>query len=423
MAKNAQRVLMSLPVKPVSAERAMAIAKNFSLLNLPPDFIAAPYPYYRALRDHAPVKRCADGTVLLTRHADLERVYRDTTTFSSGKTEEFLPKYGDTPTYEHHTTSLVFNDPPLHTRVRSILQGAMTPRAFANLRPELVALVDRLIDQMEVAGEVDFIEQFAAAIPVEIVGNLLAIPFEDRAPLRGWSLAILGALEPNLSAADREKSDTAITEFLAYLSNLIVERKRMLGDPETDVLSRLIIGSEVHGKLSAKELMHNCIFLLNAGHETTTNLIGNGLVLLHQWPGERDRLVADPSLISTTVEEVLRFESSNQLGNRRTVMDAEIGGHPIPAKTSLTLVIGAANRDPTVFDSPDTFDISRKPNRHLAFGGGPHVCLGLGLARLEGAVALSRLVERYPDYRLLGEPARSQRVRFRGFSRILASLV
>ena len=404
-------------------ENGMEMAAEFDLLNLPAGFIDHPYPYYRALQEHAPVKVCPDGTVLLSRYADLEQVYRDTKMFSSDKTNEFRPKFGATPTYQHHTTSLVFNDPPLHTRVRGILQGAMTPRAFSHLRPGLIELVDGLIDQMDPAGEVDLVAQFAAAIPVDVIGNLLGIPNQDRGPLRAWSLAILGALEPNLSAAALAQSDKAVTAFLSYLTELVAERERALGDPETDVLSRLIIGSKEHGKLETATLLHNCIFLLNAGHETTTNLIGNGLVVLHEWQDQRDRLIRDPALISSAVEEILRSESSNQLGNRRAVVNTEIGGHPVQAGTLLTLMIGAANRDPDVFSDPDVFDVSRKPNRHLAFGSGPHVCLGLGLARLESIVALSRLLARYPEYRLRGTPVRSQRVRFRGFTKIAAMLV
>jgi cytochrome P450 len=392
-----------------------AALEGFDLAALPPGFTDDPYPWYRALRERDPVRRMPDGSIFLTRHADCEAVYRDTRTFSSDKKAEFGPKYGDTPLFAHHTTSLVFNDPPLHTRVRRLIAGALSPRAIADLEPGLVALVDHLLDRMAEKGEADLIEDFAAAIPVEIIGNLLAVPHEDRGPLRGWSLAILGALEPRLTPAQEAAGNAAVTAFLAYLEGLVAERRRRPGDPEHDVLTRLIQGEADGERLSEAELLHNCIFILNAGHETTTNLIGNGLHALTVWPGERARLIADPTLMKTAVEEILRFESSNQLGNRITTAPTEIAGTPLATGTRITLCIGAANRDPAVFADPERMDVGRTPNRHLAFGHGAHQCAGLSLARLEGRVALARFLARFPGYELAAPPVRGGRARFRGF--------
>jgi cytochrome P450 len=187
------------------------------------------------------------------------------------------------------------------------------------------------------------------------------------------------------------------------------------GNPERDVLTRLIQGEANGERLSEKELLHNCIFLLNAGHETTTNLIGNGLVALSQHESEKRRLIAEPDMIKTAVEEMLRYESSNQLGNRMIVEPVELGGIAMPAGTPVTLCIGAANRDPAQFPDPERFDIARNPNRHLAFATGAHQCAGMALARLEGAIAISRFLKRFPNYALAGEPVRGGRVRFRGF--------
>jgi cytochrome P450 len=370
---------------------------------------------------HAPV-HMVTGNCVLSRHADLEAVYKDTTTFSSDKKLEFRPKYGDTPLYAHHTTSLVFNDPPLHTRVRKIMAGALTARAIAGMEQTVEDLVDRLLDDMERRNEVDLIEDFAAAIPVEVIGNLLAVPREERGPLRAWSLAILGALEPAPTPEQLQRGNRAVSEFLDYLSRLVAARRKSPGDPDADVLTRLILGESDGQRLTETELLQNCIFILNAGHETTTNLIGNGLFALLEWPGERERLVRDPSLIKTAIEEFLRFESSNQLGNRITTRPTEIGGVALPAKTSITLCIGAANRDPERFTHPDRLDIGRQPNRHLAFASGPHQCVGMNVARLEGRIAVSRLLARFPNYRARGKPTRGGRVRFRGFLSIPATL-
>jgi hypothetical protein len=395
-------------------------AESFDLKALPADFYADPFPYYHALREQAPVKSMPDGSYLLTRYADVEYVYKNPRLFSSDKHKEFKPKYGDSLLYEHHTTSLVFNDPPLHTRVRRLIAGALTPRAIAGMEPALVTLVDRLLDAMAAKREVDLIEDFAAAIPVEVIGNLLGVPHDERGPLRGWSLAILGALEPAVPPQAFERGNRAVADFLGYLEGLIARRRERPGDAD-DVLTRLIRGEGAE-RLTDRELYHNCIFLLNAGHETTTNLIGNGLVALARFPQERERLIAQPELAKSAVEEILRYESSNQLGNRITAAAVEVGGVAMAPGTQITLCIGAANRDPAQFPEPDRFDIARAPNRHLAFATGVHACVGMPLARLEGTTALSRFLGRFPRYRLAGGPIRGGRARFRGFLGIAATL-
>ncbi|MGY3622847.1 cytochrome P450 [Bradyrhizobium sp. USDA 10063] len=394
---------------------ARELAESFDLERLTPEFYANPYPTYRALRDNAPVKRLPNGSYFLTRYDDLVTAYKSTKAFSSDKHREFLPKYGDSLLYEHHTTSLVFNDPPAHTRVRRLIMGALSPRAIASMEPDLIRLIDGLLDAIAAKGKVELIEDFASAIPVEVIGNLLDVPHDERGPLRDWSLAILGALEPVISAEQFARGNKAVNDFLAYLETLVERRRAKPGNPERDVLTRLIQGEDNGERLTEKELLHNCIFLLNAGHETTTNLIGNGLVTLLHYPDEKQRLITQPDLIKTAVEEMLRYESSNQLGNRMIVEEVELGGIKMQAGTPVTLCIGAANRDPAQFPDPERFDIARTPNRHLAFGTGAHQCAGMALARLEGAIAISRFLARFPNYALAGEPTRGGRVRFRGF--------
>jgi cytochrome P450 len=394
---------------------ARELAEGFDLEKLTRVFYADPYPTYRALREHAPVKRMANGSYFLTRYDDLLAAYKNTRAFSSDKKREFAPKYGASLLYDHHTTSLVFNDPPAHTRVRRLIMGALSPRAIAEMEPGLKTLVDRLLDALASKSEVDLIADFAAAIPIEVIGNLLDVPSGEREPLRGWSLAILGALEPVIGAEAFSRGNNAVREFLAYLETLVTRRRAKPGDPERDVLTRLIQGETGGERLTEQELLHNCIFLLNAGHETTTNLIGNGLVTLANHISERRRLIENPALIKTAIEEMLRYESSNQLGNRMTTERAELGGVELPPGTPVTLCIGAANRDERQFSHAETFDVSRTPNRHLAFGTGAHQCAGMTLARLEGAVAISGFLARFPHYALKGTPLRGGRVRFRGF--------
>src|SRR6266550_4045600 len=388
---------------------ARELADTFDLEKLTPDFYADPYPTYRALRENEPVKLMPNGCYFLTRYDDLVSAYKSTRQFSSDKKKEFLPKYGDSLLCEHHTTSLVFNDPPAHTRVRRLIMGALSPRAIAEMEPDLTALVDRLLDALAAKGDVDLIDDFAAAIPIEVIGNLLNVPQEEREPLRDWSLAILGALEPVFGAEAFARGNKAVKDFLAYLEVLVERRRAKPGNPDRDVLTRLILGEDNGERLTEKELLHNCIFLLNAGHETTTNLIGNGLVALSDNPAQKRRLIDHPDLIKTAVEEILRFESSNQLGNRMTTEQVELGGVALPAGTPVTLCIGAANRDPKQFADPERLDIGRTPNRHLAFGTGAHQCAGMALARLEGVIAISRFLARFRGYTLQGAPVRGGR--------------
>jgi cytochrome P450 len=399
-----------------------ALARDFDLARLPPDFYDDPYPTYHALRQHAPVKRLPDGTVFVTRYDMLVRIYRDARVFSSDKKREFAPRFGPTPLYEHHTTSLVFNDPPLHTRVRRLVADPLTPRMMAAMEPGLVTLVDQLLDRMARQGDADLIADFAAAIPVEVIGNLLDIPQDERGPLRDWSLDILGALEPVLTSPAAARGNRSVTEFLAYLETLVSRRRDRPGDPEHDILTRLLQGEPDGERLTAKELLHNCIFLLNAGHETTTNLIGNGLVTLAGHADAKLRLIAQPALLRTAVEEMLRYESPVQLGNRITTEATELGGIALPAGTQIHLGIGAANRDPAQFPAPDHFDVARTPNRHLAFAAGIHQCAGLSLARLEATIAIGRFLARFPRYTLSGPPVRGGRARFRGFLKIPCAL-
>ena len=433
---------------PLSAERARQIAQSLDLRALPRDFLDNPYPVYAALRESEPFKRMPDGSYFLTRHADLVAVYRDAKVFSSDKQVEFGPKYnhapfnqppfatasGVSPLFEHHTNSLVFNDPPLHSRVRRLIMGALTRRAIEAMEPGLVLLVDSLLDKIEAQGGGDLIEDFASAIPVEIIGNLLGVPHDEREPLRGWSLAILGALEPTLTPEQEALGNRSVNEFLAYLRELVAHRRQHPGDPEQDVLTRLIQGEKDGGNdshsagdaLSEVELLQNCVFLLNAGHETTTNLIGNALISLQEWPEQRMRLLSDLQdaadeeaklpILTLAVDEFLRFESSNQLSNRRALQATQVNGMDLPAGALVTLCIGAANRDPAVYDKPEQLDLRRTGNKHLAFGFGVHQCAGLSLARLEGRIAIGRFLQRLPNYHLTQTPVRGGRARFRGFA-------
>ena len=395
------------------------LAHTFDLAKAGPAFLDDPYPTYRALHDHDPVHRLADGSYFLSRYADLVSVYHDPAGFSSDKTIDFRPKFGESSLYEHHTTSLVFNDPPYHTRVRRLLMPFFTQATLRAMVPRVEALVDGLLDHAEERGEVDLIADLAAALPINLIGDLLGVPRDERGPLRQWSLDILGALEPSLSDGQVKQGCAAVDDFKIYLRELIARRRREPADQdEPEILSTLIADHDSGDGLSEIELLHNCIFVLNAGHETTTNLIGNGVEALMRFPDQCARLRDDPGLIDSAIEEFLRFESPVQIGNRKLTRDVVLGGVALAAGTYVHLGIAAANRDAAEFAEPHRLDIGRTPNRHLAFGSGIHACAGLSVARLEGRVAIGKLVRRFNRIESAGAATRAGRARFRGFLKL-----
>ena len=397
---------------------SMLDTSHFDLNNLPNGFYEDPFKYYSSLRQTDPVKFLPDNSVLISSWEDLNSIYRDTQNFKSDKKISFGEKFGNTPLFEHHTTSLVFNDPPLHSRVRKIMTGAMNPKAVALMEPGLEILVEKLLCEMD--EEANLIEEFAMKIPVEVIGNLFNIPHSLRSPLRDWSLSILGALEPTPTKQELDKGNNAVLEFKEFLKKITDERRKNPGDPDTDVLTRMIIAEE--SNLSETELLQNCIFILNAGHETTTNLIGNALWALCTYPMVRKTLIKNPAILNSAIDEFLRFLSPNQFGNRETAFEVSLSGKKIPKNTNLHLCIGAANRDPLQFEDPEELIIDRTPNRHLAFAGGAHHCVGFSLAKMEARIAIGMFLRNFPNYNLISKPRWSRRIRFRGLTHLHARL-
>jgi cytochrome P450 len=389
---------------------------TFDLHAIGLDFIENPFPILRTLREHDPVHRNPDGSVYLTRHADLVKVYHSRAMLSD-KRREFGKKFGRCPLYTHHTTSLLFNDPPYHTVVRKLLAFGFTPRKLEAMEPLIEEIVDRLLDRMDDLGEFDLIPAFAMALPTEIISFMLGVPQSHRQDLRRYSLAILGALDPVVPRERLEEGNRAVEEFGALLADIIAYRRR---NPDAagpgEILDALIFGEVDGRRLSEEELVQNCIFLLNAGHETTTSLVGNAVAMLLDHPGQHRRLVEDPELIETAIEEVLRFASPLQIGNRLASEAIELaGGEVLEPGTYIHTSIGGANRDPAAFDRAEEVDIGRQPNKHLAFATGIHVCLGAALARLEGRIAIGKLAARFPGIAANGSREILPLARFRGY--------
>ena len=400
----------------------MNIALDFDLNAISPLFIENPYPTLDMLRQESPVHKNSDGSVYLTRYQDCLAVYRSRDMLSD-KTEAFGEKFGQCPLLEHHTTSLIFNDPPYHTVVRKLISGAFTPRKLREMEALIETIVDDLLDTIAEESTIDMVADFGTILPTEIISFMLGIPKEFRQKLRGYSISILGALDPVVSNERMHAGNQAVSEFSEILNDLINYRRENPDSAQQgEVLESLIFGEHEGRKLDQKELIQNCIFLLNAGHETTTSLVSNSVSLFLDHPEQHRKLLDDPTLIEGAVEECLRVESPLQIGNRHAATDFTFGDHKINKGTYIHTSIAGANRDPSVFVDPHKFDIERKNNKHIAFITGIHVCLGATLARMEGRIALGKLLTRFPNMQRDGDAERLPLARFRGFTRLPVKL-
>ncbi|HZO43705.1 MAG TPA: cytochrome P450 [Methylomirabilota bacterium] len=364
-----------------------------------PEFLADPYPTYHRLRAEDPVHHSPLGFWVLTRYEDVSSVLRDPRFVKEPLAALVAARFGaEVP--RGVGLSMLDRDPPDHTRLRSLVSTAFTPRVVEGLRPRIQQIVDDLITRAEAAGGMDVIEEFAYPIPVNVICEMLGVPVADHERFRGWSLDIARGLDsiwlppdseiPRRSAASRH----AISD---YFRGLIVQRR---ASPRNDLLSALIAAEAAGDKLSEEELVATCILLLIAGHETTVNLIGNGMLALLRHPAELRRLRESPGLITSAVEELLRYDGPVQRTARVASADATIGGRTIAKGDMVMPFIAAADRDPAQFPEPDRLDLSRSDNRHIAFGWGIHFCLGAPLARIEGQIAIDALVRRLPGLEL-----------------------
>ena len=386
--------------------------ESFDLYNPPSDFINNVYKYYNLLREKSPIHKNSDGSYILTRYKDLVGVYRNFKVWSSDKRSEFGAKFGSSPLFEHHTTSVVFVDPPDHTRIRKIFQQAFTPKSILGLERNINKLVDSYLVMMHAKKKFDFVSDFSFRLPVDVVCSVLGVPSEDRHLIRDWAHKILGALEPKLTHKQFNEGSSAVINFKQYLKDQIKFRKTHKHiNKANEVLSLLI---EAEGlELSETELLHQCIFMLNAGHETSTNMLSHGLNELINHRDQYKSLQKEPGRIDTAIDEILRFQPPIQINNRRCLEKTKLGDVVVPEGTSVHMIIAGANRDPLQFFKPETFDISRSPNRHLSFGLGIHICAGINLARVEAKVAFQSLMSSFREINLLKKPKVANRIRFR----------
>jgi len=365
-----------------------------------PAVMADPYPYYHRMRKLDPVHwNHVIRTWFLTHHADVVELLRDDR-FSADRTlsERFRPP---PPHRRRPGKSMLVVDPPDHTRLRNLVNKAFTPRMVERLRPRIEGITTEILDRAGGADRFDLVTEFAYPLPVIVIAEMLGVPAKDRTAFQQWSAILVRGLDPMVGEDEQEAVFDARDALLDYLRGVLAERRR---EPQEDMLTSLIAAEESGDMFSEGELLAMCNLLLVAGHETTVNLIGNGVLALFENPDQLDRLRRDPDLIRTGADELLRYTSPVQWTGRVATAEIEMGGRTIQPLQSVTGILAAANRDPDVFSDPDRLDLGRHPNPHLAFGRGIHFCLGAPLAVLEAQVAMPMLLERFPRLRLVGEP-------------------
>jgi hypothetical protein len=375
-----------------------------------PAFQANPHAIWSRLRAEQPIypRRMPDGRSawVVTRYRDCVAVLRDPDCSAQKFPSHVLHQLAADPAAPFAVIArtvlgmMLVKDDPDHGRLRGLVNKAFTPRVVSELRPRVQAIADELLDAAAKRGELDAIADLGMPLPIIVIAELLGVPLEERANLKRWSDKLVTFLDGTIREKGLAEAAKACLEMRAYMDGVFAERRER---PRDDLISRLIAAREVEDRLSDDELFGTVVLILAAGHETTTNLIGNGLYTLLRHPGELARLRARPELIGSAVEELLRFEGPVALTSRNPVRDYVLDGRTIAKDDELSLVLASANRDPAVFADPDRLDLSRGENRHLSFGFGAHFCLGASLARLEGQIALGSIVSRFPGLKLASE--------------------
>ncbi|WP_425986804.1 cytochrome P450 [Brevundimonas sp. TWP1-2-1b1] len=391
-------------------------AKAFNLLAPPDDYFDDPSTYFRLLRNCDPVHQQEDGTVLLTRYDDVRQVWRDLSGLVY-KGEFFEKKFGQGPLLEHHTSTMLFRDNPDHDRLRSIVNPFFSQASIKSLTDFTQSVIDREITRVKKMGEFDFVRDFAFRIPVSLICRVIGIPVEDADYIQGIGRKVLFPLNPKVSAEAIEQGHDATTEFLGYLSAFLDEIKaRPTIDPTESIMCAMASAQREGVEVSDSEILHMCIVTLNGGHETTTNLISQSLHFLMEDPQSKRQLADGEVTLPSALEELLRFITPLQLQGRRTATDVELasGNGTIPAGTEVVLCQASANRDERIFEDPDRLNLARRPNNHVAFGAGIHVCLGRPLARMEAPIALAAVLKELPTLVRNGEVCFHRNTRFRG---------
>lgn len=396
---------------------------GFDLFNLPDAYYRDPVPFYKALRDQEPLRWNSDGSVLLSRYDDIRTIWRDLTG-KVNRADAYAKKFGPGPLLEHHTSTMLFRDPPDHDRLRDIVNPFFTQSSIERLRVGVREIVAVLLDEIQDKEEIEFVSEFSSRIPIQVICDIFGVPRSDGPIIRDLGAQVLLPLNPSVSPEVIAAGHEATRKFKDYLLVHINEwRRRPVEDVPSNIISALV-AAEKRGKppISEDEMAHMCILVLNGGHETTTNLIGLSTLALMKHPEELALMASDPAAVGPGIEECLRYSTPLQLQGRRTTREVQVPSGTIPPETEVIIAQVSANRDERVFPEPDVFRLKRAPNAHLAFGAGIHVCLGRPLARLEASEALPALARRFPKIQLAVDPVFNRNARFRGIQQMRVRL-
>ncbi|MBQ1063897.1 MULTISPECIES: cytochrome P450 [Micromonospora] len=383
-------------------------------LLMSPEGRVDPYPTYELLRAHGPVVQAGPVFFVVTGYAEADAILRDARfgVLDDALRDQFMPGWRESPAILSISRSMLRTNPPDHSRMRRLAAGAFTPRRIAAMHDVVRAQADELVDAMLAAeGPVDFMAGFAYPLPVGVICALLGVPAADRPLFRRWATDLTGVLEPEITEEELAVADRGASELRAYFTELVSARRRA---PADDLTSALVQAHDGGDRLSGDELLANLIVLLVAGFETTTNLLGNGLVALLEHPRAAATLAEHPEFAPGYVDELLRYDSPVQLTSRMSTAPARYGDVDLPPESWVIVMLGAANRDPRRYPEPARFDPWRPQVHPLSFGAGPHYCLGAALARLEAQVAFPLLLRRLPGLAVAGRPERRVRLTLRG---------
>lgn len=402
--------------KPQDAQVAPICAQDFDLSKIPEEYYERPHVYLKALRDEDPLHRNHDGSVLITRYADIITIWRDLTAVVD-KRAFFTEKFGPGPLLEHHTTTMLFRDPPDHDRLRALVNPFFSQGLVNSLKPMIERRVNDLIDLARERGEFDFVTLTALPLTIFVICKILGVPVEDAAIIQDLGKRIIMPLNPDSDAAMISSGNAATDDFKSYLLDHVNHARRTGDlDPTSDIVSALVYAERSGEEISEEEILHMSILMLNGGHESTTNLLAGSLKAILDRPNALAEMRSDDLALNTALEECIRFVSPLQLQGRRITRATTISSGDLEPGTEVIISVGSANWDDTVFDSPEELDLGRKPNPHLGFGAGAHVCIGRLLAKLEASILLPRFVRAFATLERNGPAPHRPVARFRGLA-------
>jgi cytochrome P450 len=393
-------------------------AVDFDLSNLPDDYFQNPRPYFRALRDDDPFHTNRDGSILVTRYQDIMNLWRDLSAIVE-KREHFTQKFGTGPLLEHHTTTMLFRDPPDHDRLRNFVNPFFTPSNIKRMAPAIEQRIEELIASVREKREIDFVQEFSLALTTFMICLIIGIPYEESETPKKLGTGVLMPLNPDADPRTIANGHQAVAEFKEFILPLVNRvRAQPDIDPGRDMISALVAAERGGLGITEDEILHMCILIFNGGHESTANLLSVSMKSLIESPESLDYMRSNDLQVGQAIEELMRFVSPLQLQGRRTTRTTDLPSGTLEPGSEIIFAVGSANWDERAFDNPDTLNLRRSPNSHITFGAGVHSCIGRPLAKLEATLALPAFVRAFPKIEQTGAAPFRRVARFRGIQQL-----